>query len=55
MSVRVNLSLKLLRLAAEVLGMMSISESETHHRHKKMPSGTALRMGEEIADVLGRG
>jgi len=28
---------------------------ETHHRHKiDAPSGTALRMGEAIADALGR-
>lgn len=56
MSVGVNLSLKLLRLAAEVLGDdVDIEIVEAHHRHKKdAPSGTALRMGEEIADVLGR-
>ncbi|PID42988.1 MAG: 4-hydroxy-tetrahydrodipicolinate reductase [Proteobacteria bacterium] len=56
MSVGVNLSLKLLRLAAEVLGNdVDIEIIEAHHRHKKdAPSGTALRMGEEVADALGR-
>ncbi len=56
MSVGVNLSLKLLRLAAQVLGDdVDIEIIEAHHRHKKdAPSGTALRMGEEVADALGR-
>ncbi|QAX81714.1 4-hydroxy-tetrahydrodipicolinate reductase [Candidatus Pseudomonas adelgestsugas] len=55
-SVGVNLSLKLLDLAAHVLGdEADIEIIETHHRHKlDMPSGTALRMGETIADALGR-
>ena len=56
MSVGVNLSLKLLAIAAEVLGdAADIDIIEAHHRHKvDAPSGTALRMGEVVADALGR-
>ncbi len=56
MSVGVNLSLKLLEMAASVLGDdVDIEIVEGHHRHKvDAPSGTALRMGEVIADTLGR-
>ncbi len=56
MSVGVNLSLKLLDLAARILGDdVDIEIIEAHHRHKvDAPSGTALRMGEVIADALGR-
>ncbi|MFV2059918.1 MAG: 4-hydroxy-tetrahydrodipicolinate reductase [Gammaproteobacteria bacterium] len=56
MSVGVNLSLKLLEMTAKVLGDdVDIEIIEAHHRHKvDAPSGTALRMGEVIADVLGR-
>jgi len=56
MSVGVNLSLKLLEMAAKVLGDdVDIEIVEAHHRHKvDAPSGTALRMGEVIADTLGR-
>lgn len=56
MSVGVNLCLKLLETAARVLGDdMDIEIVEAHHRYKKdAPSGTALRMGEVIADALGR-
>lgn len=55
-SVGVNLSLKLLEMAAKVMGDTSdIEIIEAHHRHKvDAPSGTALRMGEVIADTLGR-
>ena len=55
-SVGVNLSLKLLDMAARVLGDdADIEIIEAHHRHKiDAPSGTALRMGEVIADALGR-
>ena len=55
-SVGVNLSLKLLDLAARVMGEdADIEIIEAHHRHKiDAPSGTALRMGEVIADALGR-
>ena len=55
-SVGVNLTLKLLDMAARVLGdSVDIEVIEAHHRHKvDAPSGTALRMGEVIADVLDR-
>ncbi|MBU1283702.1 MAG: 4-hydroxy-tetrahydrodipicolinate reductase [Gammaproteobacteria bacterium] len=55
-SVGVNLCLKLLDTAARVLGdEVDIEIIEAHHRHKvDAPSGTALRMGEVIADALGR-
>lgn len=56
MSVGVNLTLKLLEMTAQVLGdSVDIEVIEAHHRHKvDAPSGTALRMGEVIADTLGR-
>jgi 4-hydroxy-tetrahydrodipicolinate reductase len=56
MSVGVNLSLKLLEMTAKVMGdYTDIEIIEAHHRHKvDAPSGTALRMGEVIADTLGR-
>lgn len=56
MSVGVNLSLKLLEMTARVMGdYTDIEIIEAHHRHKvDAPSGTALRMGEVIADTLGR-
>ncbi|MDO8907705.1 MAG: 4-hydroxy-tetrahydrodipicolinate reductase [Pseudohongiella sp.] len=56
MSAGVNISLKLLQLAARALGDdVDIEIVEAHHRHKKdSPSGTALRMGEVIAEALGR-
>ncbi len=56
MSVGVNLSLKLLEMAARVLGdEVDVEIIEGHHRHKvDAPSGTALRMGEVVADALGR-
>lgn len=56
MSVGVNLSLKILELAAKVMGgYTDIEIIEAHHRHKvDAPSGTALRMGEVIAKALGR-
>ncbi|MFV1982116.1 MAG: 4-hydroxy-tetrahydrodipicolinate reductase [Thiohalomonadales bacterium] len=56
MSVGVNLSLKLLEMTAKVLGDdVDIEIIEAHHRYKvDAPSGTALRMGEVIADTLGR-
>lgn len=55
-SVGVNLSLKLLDMAARVMGDdADIEIIETHHRYKiDAPSGTALRMGEVVADALGR-
>lgn len=56
MSVGVNVMWKLLELAAHVMGdYTDIEIIEAHHRHKKdAPSGTALKMGEVIAEVLGR-
>ena len=56
MSVGVNLSLKLLDMAAKVIGEESdIEIVEAHHRHKvDAPSGTALKMGEVVANALGR-
>ncbi len=56
MSVGVNLCFKLLDIAARVLGdEVDIEVIEAHHRHKvDAPSGTALRMGEVVADALGR-
>ncbi|NKN33554.1 4-hydroxy-tetrahydrodipicolinate reductase [Marichromatium bheemlicum] len=56
MSVGVNLTFKLLDIAARVLGdEVDIEIIEAHHRHKvDAPSGTALRMGEVVAEALGR-
>ncbi len=56
MSVGVNLCLKLLEMAASVLNEdYDIEVIEAHHRHKvDAPSGTALRMGEVVAQTLGR-
>jgi 4-hydroxy-tetrahydrodipicolinate reductase len=56
MSVGVNVCLKLLDLAARVLGDdVDVEVIEAHHRHKvDAPSGTALRMGEVVAEALGR-
>lgn len=55
-SVGVNLCFKLLETAARVLGdEVDIEIYEAHHRHKvDAPSGTALSMGEVVADALGR-
>ncbi len=54
-SVGVTLSLKLLEIAAKTLGdSVDIEIIEAHHRHKvDAPSGTALKMGEVIADTPG--
>jgi len=56
MSIGVNLCFKLLDIAARVLGDdVDIEVIEAHHRHKvDAPSGTALRMGEVVAEALGR-
>jgi len=56
MSVGVNLCFKLLDIAARVMGTdADIEVIEAHHRHKvDAPSGTALRMGEIVAEALGR-
>ncbi|MDB5943269.1 MAG: dapB [Ramlibacter sp.] len=56
MSVGVNVTLKLLQMAAKALATgYDIEIIEAHHRHKvDAPSGTALKMGEVIAQALGR-
>ena len=56
MSVGVNVTLKLLEMAAKALSTgYDIEVIEAHHRHKvDAPSGTALKMGEVLAEALGR-
>lgn len=56
MSVGVNLTFKVLEMVAKSIGeTWDIEIVEAHHRLKKdAPSGTAMRMGEVIANVLGR-
>lgn len=56
MSVGVNVLFKLLDVAAGILADgYDIEIIEAHHRHKvDAPSGTALRMGQVIAQRLGR-
>jgi len=56
MSVGVNVTLKLLEMAAKALSTgYDIEIIEAHHRHKvDAPSGTALKMGEVVAQALGR-
>lgn len=57
MSVGVNLTLKLLETAAKALGDegYDIEIIESHHRHKvDAPSGTAIKMGEVVAESIGR-
>ncbi len=56
MSVGVNVTLKLLEMAAKALSTgYDIEIIEAHHRHKvDAPSGTALKMGEVIAAAVGR-
>ena len=56
MSIGVNLTLKLLELAAKTLPSgYDVEIIEAHHRMKvDAPSGTALRMGEVVAEAMGR-
>lgn len=56
MSVGVNLVFKLLEVAATIMGdSADVEIIEAHHKHKvDAPSGTAVRMGEIVADALGR-
>jgi 4-hydroxy-tetrahydrodipicolinate reductase len=56
MSVGVNVTLKLLEMAAKALSEgYDIEIIEAHHRHKvDAPSGTALKMGEVVVGALGR-
>jgi 4-hydroxy-tetrahydrodipicolinate reductase len=57
MSVGVNLLIQLTgELARKIGPSFDVEIVETHHRHKKdAPSGTALRLAEEVAIALGRG
>ena len=56
MSVGVNITLKLLQMAAQSLGNdTDIEIIEAHHKHKvDAPSGTALKMGEVVAAAVGK-
>jgi 4-hydroxy-tetrahydrodipicolinate reductase len=56
MSVGVNVVFKVLDMASRILANgYDIEIVEAHHRHKiDAPSGTALRMGEVVAQALGR-
>jgi 4-hydroxy-tetrahydrodipicolinate reductase len=56
MSIGVNVTFKLLEVAAKILSTgYDIEVIEAHHRHKvDAPSGTALKMGEVVAQALGR-
>jgi len=55
-SVGVNVAFRLLEVASRALGGgYDVEIVEAHHRHKvDAPSGTALRMGEVVAQALGR-
>jgi 4-hydroxy-tetrahydrodipicolinate reductase len=55
-SVGVNVMFRLLEVAARSLAKgYDVEILEAHHRHKvDAPSGTALRMGEVVAQALGR-
>lgn len=55
-STGVNVSLKLLQMAARAMGDdVDIEIVEAHHRHKiDSPSGTALAMGEAVAQAVDR-
>jgi 4-hydroxy-tetrahydrodipicolinate reductase len=56
MSIGVNVTMKLLEMAAKNFSIgYDIEIIEAHHRHKiDAPSGTALKMGEVIANAIGR-
>ena len=56
MSVGVNATLTLLDMAARILNSgYDVEVFEAHHKHKvDAPSGTALKMGEVIADAWGK-
>ena len=56
MSVGVNATLKLLDMAARILNAgYDVEVFEAHHKHKvDAPSGTALKMGETIAQAWGQ-
>ncbi len=56
MAVGVNAAFKLAEVAATILGdAYDVEIVEAHHRHKiDAPSGTALKLGEVVAQALGR-
>ena len=56
MSVGVNLTFKLLEMASKALGTnIDVEVIESHHKHKvDSPSGTALKMGEVVANARGQ-
>jgi len=56
MSVGVNVMFRIVADVAQVLGEgYDVEIVESHHRFKKdAPSGTAMKLGETIADALGR-
>ncbi|MGH7807348.1 MAG: 4-hydroxy-tetrahydrodipicolinate reductase, partial [Thermodesulfobacteriota bacterium] len=56
MSIGVNVMFEIAKKLAGFLGdEFDVEIVETHHKHKvDSPSGTALRLGEEIAGALGR-
>ena len=55
MSVGVNVVFKLLDMATRSFAGYDVEIVEAHHKHKvDAPSGTALRMGEIVAQALGR-
>ena len=56
MSVGVNLTFKLIEMAARALGDdVDVEVIEAHHRHKvDAPSGTAVYMGKVLAEALDR-
>lgn len=56
MGIGVNVTLKLLELAAKAIGSsVDIEVIEAHHKYKvDAPSGTALKMGEVVAEAMGK-
>ncbi|MBI2961768.1 MAG: 4-hydroxy-tetrahydrodipicolinate reductase [Betaproteobacteria bacterium] len=56
MAIGVNAAFKLAEVAARILGdAYDVEIIEAHHRHKvDAPSGTALKLGEVVAQALGR-
>ncbi len=55
-SIGVNSTIALLAMAAKLLGKKAdIEIIEAHHKHKvDAPSGTAIKMGESIANAMGK-
>jgi 4-hydroxy-tetrahydrodipicolinate reductase len=56
MSIGVNVTLKLLEMAGKALSDgYDVEVMETHHKHKvDSPSGTAIKMGEVVANAQGK-